>query len=127
MIKYNQTHTQKPDGIIIIVRQPTNKLSRGKVYPSIDIRSTPIEKILNRAAKHNLVPMFVYQVKYTAFYMPITCELIGRTTISCKYGKKFDFKAIKQLIGKGDHEEMTYATFDPMSVRCGFEAMEEHD
>ena len=87
----------KYTGFLIDLRKPTVKISRGKEYPSLDIRNSNIEKKLNKAAAQNLCPVFMYNRKGTLYYIPMLPEHINLTTLSCKYGKPFTAKHLTDM------------------------------
>lgn len=92
-------NTQKYLGIAAVCRHATIKKSRGKEYPSIDVRNTDIEKILQTARTHSLCSVFIYTIKSRTFMLKIEPEFSQRTTVSCRYGIPFTENNAKKLIG----------------------------
>lgn len=90
---------QKYTGLLFILRKATIKISRGKEYPSLDVRNTNFERILNTARKENLCPMFVIFIKGKPYLMKIKPEYAQRTTISCKYSIPSTEKNLKMFAG----------------------------
>lgn len=101
--------TQKYEGIAIYWRSPTIKVSRGKKYPSLDIRNSPIDKMLSSAAKYRLCAVFMYTLRKAVYFIKVQPEFSQRTTLSCKYGTPFEAENVKKLI---NNEEPEYCVMD---------------
>lgn len=101
--------TQKYEGIAIYWRSPTIKVSRGKKYPSLDIRTSNIEKMLRSAAQHRLCAVLMYSIKKAIYFIKVQPEFSQRTTLSCKYGTLFNADNVKKLV---NNEKPCYCVMD---------------
>lgn len=86
------------NGLVFRCLSPTIKRSRGKYYPSLDIRRFDVYDIRNKASMYHLCPVWCYEYKKHTYIIEIKKEHENRTTISCREGLPFTKEVIDHVL-----------------------------
>lgn len=88
------------DGLVFRCLRPTVKKSRGKLYPSLDIRRFDVNKTLKLASMHGLCAVWCYEYKKKTYVIEMKPGHAFRTTLTCREGLPLTEEVIRGILGK---------------------------